>query len=138
MNLLMIIVLLLLVIIAVLVYRWYIAKIKIIVNEWDSNDIKDIEPVNTKKLDLGDSTNYTFSIWIYMTKWSVSEKPKYLVQRVSDEDIAQNSVVDIESETDVAKSAFGDRICKTSWAASSRYICNRSLTGHLDFLSVGS
>jgi xanthine phosphoribosyltransferase len=42
------------------------------------------------------------------------------------------------AEADVAKGAFGDRICKTSWAAACRYICNRSLTGYLDFLSVGS
>tara|TARA_B100000683_G_C12478566_1_gene550508 strand:+ start:697 stop:1485 length:789 start_codon:yes stop_codon:yes gene_type:complete len=103
MNLLMIIVLLLLVIIAVLVYRWYIAKIKIIVNEWDSNDIKDIEPVTTKKLDLGDSTNYTFSIWIYMTKWNVSSKPKYLIQRLDSEDVTQTGIVDMKTASDADK-----------------------------------
>lgn len=88
-----IIFILLIIIGLVLVYRWYIRDKKEIISEWDASKSAS-KVIDSDDVKLSTSPNFTFSVWLYIKEWKVSDKAKHVFQRTMGSNTQSISITD--------------------------------------------
>lgn len=77
MNLYAVIAFLVIIIVLVLIYRWYIKDKTELIVDWNPAMGRKV----LSKIEINNSPNYTFSVWIYLKNWNQTKNEKLIFQR---------------------------------------------------------